>query len=63
MQEVKNVAYLSNTRQMRDFIAISNTQRAPLEIYVRENTRISGPLLNAVGQGRDIEIIRGLPPR
>ncbi len=51
--EVKNTASLSYTSQLRDYVGIASSQPngVVLDLYVRTNTRLSGPLQNAVEQG------------
>ena len=39
---------LSLNSQMRDFLLIAETEGIPLWLYVKENTHISGPLIDAV---------------
>ena len=45
--EVKNVAYISNTRQLRDFATYANATGRSLELYVRPTTRVANTVKNA----------------
>ena len=57
--EVKNVASLSYTRQLKDFVAYSQQSGYAFNLWVRSSTRLSGPLRQAVN---DVPIIlRPLP--
>jgi hypothetical protein len=56
--EVKNVARLSYTKQLRDYLAWAKAQNPPYLFYlwVRPGTRLSGPLWRAVRNG-DIHLV------
>ncbi len=58
--EVKNVGRLSYTSQLRDSAAYARQQAFRFELTVREGTRLSGPLQQAVDAG-DIVLLRALP--
>ena len=49
LTEVKNVKYISNTRQLRDFATYANMQRTPLklELWVRPTTRVAQTVIDA----------------
>jgi hypothetical protein len=47
VSEVKNVRYLSFTRQVRDYADYASQNGLRLDIYVRGDTNISGPLARA----------------
>lgn len=47
LKEVKNVKYLSNTQQLRDFAAYANNTGRSLELWVRPTTRIAKPVIDA----------------
>ena len=47
MSEVKNVKRLSYTRQLRDYADYGWQHGLRLDIYVRRNTQLSGPLARA----------------
>ncbi len=57
--EVKNVQALTFTQQLRDFSSYARATGRTFELYVRANTRLSGPLQEAVARG-DI-ILREIP--
>jgi RHS repeat-associated protein len=57
--EVKNVGYLSYTRQLQDFVALQESDN-PLTIFVRGSTRISGPLQDAADAGK-LNLVKCLP--
>lgn len=44
LSEVKNVANLSLTNQIRDFAAFAQSTGRNFELFVRSNTQLSGPL-------------------
>jgi hypothetical protein len=46
--EVKNVCYLYNSNQLRDFIEFAKSNGYRFQLYVRETTRISAPLQAAL---------------
>lgn len=50
--EVKNVGTLSYTNQLRDFAAYARQQGSTFELWVRPTTQLSGPLQEAVRDGR-----------
>lgn len=52
LSEVKNVASLSYTRQLRDFAAYARANNLRFDLYVRSGARLSGPLLDARAAGR-----------
>lgn len=58
--EVKNVANLSYTNQLRDFAAYAQQEGLGFNLYVRGSTTLSGPLQDAVSAGQ-INLIRNLP--
>jgi hypothetical protein len=49
--EVKNVASLSYTSQLRDFAAYAEENDYQYDLYVRTSTQLSGPLQDAIEQG------------
>jgi len=57
--EVKNVQALSFTQQLRNFSSYASATGRTFELYVRANTRLSGPLQEAIVRG-DI-ILREIP--
>ena len=59
LSEVKNVKSLSLTSQIRDFISISKANDLKFVLYVREDTKLSKPLLEARERG-DV-IIKFIP--
>ncbi len=61
LTEVKNVATLSYTRQLDDFLMYSQSQGMSFNLVVRSNTTLSGPLQNLVDSGA-INLVRTLPP-
>ena len=50
LQEVKNVAALSYTSQMRDFVTYSQQRGLSMELFVRQNTNFTYPMLKAIVQ-------------
>lgn len=58
--EVKNVANLSYTNQLRDFAAFAQQEGLTFNLYVRGSTTLSRPLQAAVDSGQ-INLIRSLP--
>jgi hypothetical protein len=58
--EVKNVANLSHTNQLRDFAAYAQQEGLMFNLDVRGSTTLSGPLQDAVSAGQ-INLIRNLP--
>lgn len=62
VSEVKNVARLSYTRQLRDYTDYASVEGLRVDLYVRAGTRISGPLARAdLDPASPINIIRQLP--
>jgi len=59
LSEVKNVNRLSYTRQLRDYADYARQNGFTFELFVRPDTRLSGPLLEAIRNG-DI-ILRHIP--
>lgn len=51
LSEVKNVAKLSFTRQLRDFADIAAQQGLQYDLYIRPSTELSGPLMEAIEAG------------
>jgi RHS repeat-associated protein len=51
LSEVKNVQSLSYTSQLRSYAAFAQQQGLAFNLYVRQDTRLSGPLLEAVSSG------------
>ena len=47
LSEVKNVAYISNTQQLRDFADYAQTVGASLELYVRPTTKVAKTVIDA----------------
>ncbi len=47
LTEVKNVKYISNTRQLRDFADFAKATGRTLELYVRPTTRIAQTVVDA----------------
>ena len=47
LTEVKNVKYISNTQQLRDFAAYANATGRSLELWVRPTTRVARTVINA----------------
>ena len=45
--EVKNVKYISNTAQLRDFATYANDTGRKLELYVRPNTKVAHTVIDA----------------
>jgi RHS repeat-associated protein len=54
LTEVKNVARQSFTQQLRDFSAYAQETGRTFELYVRPSTQLSGPLQEAVSNGKII---------
>lgn len=52
LTEVKNVQSLSLTRQLRDFLDFAQKTGRRFDLYVRAETRLSGPLQDAIEQGK-----------
>jgi filamentous hemagglutinin len=51
LSEVKNVASLSYTQQLRDYVQWAQTNGYTVDLYVRTTTNLSGPLLEAINNG------------
>ncbi|AKM07955.1 putative toxin [Pelagerythrobacter marensis] len=51
ISEVKNVKSLSYTQQLRDNVTIARSQGARFDLYLRSNTRVTGPLEAAFQRG------------
>lgn len=49
--ESKNVARQSYTRQLRDYVDKATEMGTKLELYVRQNTKLSKPLQKAIDEG------------
>lgn len=49
--ESKNVANLSYTQQLHDYVKLAQDQNTVLILYTRENSHISGPLQEAIDSG------------
>jgi Restriction endonuclease fold toxin 7 len=61
LTEVKNVAQLSYTRQLRDYAAFATQTGRSFDLYVRSNTALSGTLQTAIDAGMIIrKVIPGL---
>ena len=50
IQEVKNVKTLSYTAQLKDSLQIAQSSGRRLQLFIRPNTILSGPLKNAITQ-------------
>lgn len=50
LQEVKNVKNLSLTSQLKDFMQLSKQWGYTMELYIRPDTYLSGPLKQAIKQ-------------
>ena len=51
LSEVKNVISVSFTRQLRDFSDFAQQTGRRFDLFVRPNTRVSGPLQDAIDSG------------
>ena len=51
LTEVKNVRSLSFTRQLRDFGGFARQTRRGFDLFLRQDTQLSGPLMVAVATG------------
>ena len=51
LSEVKNVQFLSFTRQLRDFADFAEQNGRRFDLFLRPNTRVSGPLQDAIDRG------------
>lgn len=60
ISEVKNVRSLSFTRQLRDYAAHANVHGIPLDLYIRADSRLTGPLVAAQEAG--LIRIKLIPP-
>ena len=47
LTEVKNVRYISNTRQLRDFATYAKSTGRSLELWIRPTTRVAKTVINA----------------
>jgi hypothetical protein len=47
LTEVKNVKYISNTQQLRDFADYAKATGRSLELYVRPTTKVAATVVNA----------------
>lgn len=56
LEEVKNVSYLRNTNQIKDFIQFSQENNFKFIIYTRQNTIIAPPLRPLIENGTIIRI-------
>lgn len=52
LREVKNVAELSYTRQLRDYAAWAERRGFTFRLVTRQNTKLSGPLQEAIDAGK-----------
>jgi hypothetical protein len=59
LSEVKNVANLSYTNQLRDYVLWARANGYTFELWVRPTTTLSGPLQEAVANGHIV--LRYLP--
>ena len=59
LTEVKNVGSLSYTRQLRDLVDHASKHGLRFDLWVRSNTRLSGPLTEKIDEG--IIILRKIP--
>jgi hypothetical protein len=61
LSEVKNVSSQSYTQQLRDFASFAQQTGRQFDLYVRPNTQLSGPLLDAINAGQiNLRYIPGL---
>jgi Flp pilus assembly pilin Flp len=58
--EVKNVKYQHLSTQLKDDLAYAQQNRLQFNLYVRRDTRLSGPLQELVDSGQ-LNLIRNLP--
>ncbi|WP_432015299.1 putative toxin [Streptomyces cucumeris] len=58
--EVKNVKYQHLSTQIKDYLDYAHANGYSMNLYVRSNTRLSGPLQARVDSG-EINLIRNLP--
>jgi len=61
LREIKNVAHLSNTAQLRDFLAYAQREGLTFILQTRPNTTFSGPLQELIDQGFIVHQIIGRP--
>jgi hypothetical protein len=61
ISEVKNVAKLSLTNQIKDYVAFAQKEGYTFELWVRETTKISQPLQKTIKNGQII--LRYLRPK
>jgi hypothetical protein len=59
ISEVKNVASLSYTKQIKDYVLYAQKNGLQFELWVRANTKLSASLKAAINQG--LIILRYLP--
>jgi hypothetical protein len=52
IEEVKNVAHLSFTQQLRDYLAHAQENALTFVLHVRPETTYSGPLRTAINSGQ-----------
>jgi len=57
LSEVKNVGYQGFTAQLRNYLKYAEAHGLRFDLYVRPETRLSGPLVDAIVRGR-INLIR-----
>ena len=54
LTEVKNIKYISNTQQLRDFADYANATGRSLELYVRPTTKVAQTVIDV---GWDIKYL------
>lgn len=54
ISEVKNVNRLSLTNQIKDYVAIAQSNRYTFELWVRETTKFSQPFQKLIDDGEII---------
>ncbi len=59
VSEIKNVASQSYTRQLRDYVDYAKSRNFQFILYVRSDTRLSGPLEAAIA-AKEI-VLRQIP--
>ena len=47
LAEVKNVSYISNSQQLKDFAKIAEQKNVPKYLFVRPNTKIAQSVIDA----------------
>jgi RHS repeat-associated protein len=52
LSEVKNVQSLSFTQQLQDFAAYTNVNKLRFDLWIRSDTKLSGPLQDAISSGK-----------